>query len=248
MSLDDELSDLLVISLEQAVAAPYCGLLLASAGARVIKIEAPEIGDDSRKFGPFINDYSAYFMSLNRGKESIALNLKKPKDKKIFESIVSKEDILVENFNPGTLEKWGLGWKELSKKYPKLIYASASGFGQTGPYASRPGYDGLIQAMGGVMALTGEPNGEPMKVGVPIGDLMAGMFASVGILAAVRHQIQTGEGQFIDIGMLDTHVAWLANQGMNYLSTDKNPERLGNQHPNIVPYQVMPTYDGYIVL
>jgi crotonobetainyl-CoA:carnitine CoA-transferase CaiB-like acyl-CoA transferase len=162
--------------------------------------------------------------------------------------LLSDCDILVENFKTGTIEKYGLGYKDLKKDFPRLIYCSITGFGQTGPYASRPGYDGLIQAMGGVMSLTGDPDGEPMKVGVPIGDLMAGMFASVGILAAVRHQIQTGQGQFIDIGMLDTHVAWLANQGMNYLSTDKNPDRLGNQHPNIVPYQVMPTSDGYIVL
>ena len=157
-------------------------------------------------------------------------------------------DILVENFKTGTLERYGLGYEQLKSEFPRLIYCSVTGFGQTGPYAARPGYDGLIQAMGGVMSLTGVPDGEPMKVAVPICDLMAGMYATVGILAAVRHQAETGEGQFIDIGMLDTHIGWLANQGMNYLATGENPDRIGNMHPNILPYQVMPTSDGYIVL
>ncbi|MDC1209621.1 CoA transferase, partial [Pseudomonadota bacterium] len=225
-------------------------------GADIIKVERPVGGDDTRGFAPpFVKndigedtDLSAYYCGANRNKQSITINLSEKDGQDLIKKLLVDCDILVENFKTGTLEKYGLGYKDLKSDFPKLIYCSITGFGQTGPYAARPGYDGLIQAMGGVMSLTGDPHGEPTKVGVPIGDLMAGMFASVGILAAVRHQIKTGEGQFIDIGMLDTHVAWLANQGMNYLSTNENPARLGNQHPNIVPYQVMPTSDGYIVL
>ena len=157
-------------------------------------------------------------------------------------------DILVENFKVGALAKYGLGYEQLAKTHPRLIYCSITGFGQTGPYAPRPGYDALIQAMGGVMSLTGEPNGSPQKVGVPVADLFAGLYGCIGILAAVNHRNSTGQGQQIDIGMLDTHVAWLANQGMNYLATGENPARLGNQHPNIAPYQEFPTKDGYLIL
>jgi crotonobetainyl-CoA:carnitine CoA-transferase CaiB-like acyl-CoA transferase len=156
--------------------------------------------------------------------------------------------MLVENFKVGALAKYGLGWEQLRQKFPRLIYCSITGFGQTGPYAPRPGYDSLIQAMGGVMSLTGEPDGLPQKVGVPVADLFAGLYGCIGVLAALRHRDATGQGQLVDIGMLDTHVAWLANQGMNYLASGRNPPRLGNQHPNIVPYQVFPTGDGFIVL
>jgi len=155
---------------------------------------------------------------------------------------------LVENFKVGTLKKYNLDYESLKEEFPSLIYCSITGFGQTGPYANRPAYDALVQAMGGVMSLTGDPEGEPMKVGVSIADLMAGMYATVSVLAALRHRDKTNEGQHLDISMLDAHVAWLANQGMNYLATGKNPERLGNQHPNILPYQVMPSKDGYFVL
>ena len=254
--MKNSLDGIKVLDLTRVLAGPYCTQMLGDLGAEIIKVERPGGGDDTRGFAPpFVKDengeetdLSAYYCGANRNKKSITVNLSKKEGQDLIKKLLKDCDILVENFKTGTLEKYGLGYNDLKIEFPRLIYCSITGFGQTGPYASRPGYDGLIQAMGGVMALTGEPNGEPMKVGVPIGDLMAGMFASVGILAAVRHQIQTGEGQFIDIGMLDTHVAWLANQGMNYLSTDENPERLGNQHPNIVPYQVMPTADGYIVL
>ena len=254
--MNNSLKGIKVLDLTRVLAGPYCTQMLGDLGADIIKVERPGGGDDTRGFAPpFVKnddgeetDLSAYFCGANRNKRSITINLSTKKGQGLVKKLLSECDILVENFKTGTLEKYGLGYNNLKSDFPKLIYCSITGFGQTGPYASRPGYDGLIQAMGGVMALTGEPDGEPMKVGVPIGDLMAGMFASVGILAAVRHQINTGEGQFIDIGMLDTHVAWLANQGMNYLSTNKNPDRLGNQHPNIVPYQVMPTSDGYIVL
>ncbi len=250
------LDGLKVFDLTRVLAGPHCTQLLGDLGAEIIKIERPGAGDDTRGFAPpYIRDdageetsESAYYAGANRNKRSITLNLGTPEGQALAKRLMADCDILVENFKTGTLERYGLGYEQLKETYPRLIYCSITGFGQTGPYAPRPGYDGLIQAMGGVMGLTGVPDGEPMKVGVPIGDLMAGMYATVGILAAVRHQIETGEGQFIDIGMLDTHVGWLANQGMNYLATGEVPERLGNQHPNIVPYQVMPTADGYIVL
>ena len=254
--MNSPLKGLRVLDLTRVLAGPYCTQMLGDLGAEIIKVERPGAGDDTRGFAPPYlkddngneTDLSAYYCGANRNKRSITINLSEKEGQDIIRKLLKNSDILVENFKTGTLAKYGLSYDDLKNEFPRLIFCSITGFGQTGPYASRPGYDGLIQAMGGVMALTGEPNGEPMKVGVPIGDLMAGMFASVGILAAVRHQTETGKGQFIDIGMLDTHVAWLANQGMNYLSTDENPERLGNQHPNIVPYQVMPTSDGYIVL
>ena len=254
--MNNSLEGIKVLDLTRVLAGPYCTQMLGDLGADIIKVERPVGGDDTRGFAPpFIKndigedtDLSAYYCGANRNKLSITINLSEKDGQDLIKKLLVDCDILVENFKTGTLEKYGLGYKDLKSDFPKLIYCSITVFGQTGPYAARPGYDGLIQAMGGVMSLTGDPDGEPTKVGVPIGDLMAGMFASVGILAAVRHQIKTGEGQFIDIGMLDTHVAWLANQGMNYLSTNENPARLGNQHPNIVPYQVMPTSDGYIVL
>ena len=254
--MNSPLKGLRVLDLTRVLAGPYCTQMLGDLGAEIIKVERPGAGDDTRGFAPPYlkddngneTDLSAYYCGANRNKRSITINLSEKEGQDIIRKLLKNSDILVENFKTGTLAKYGLSYDDLKNEFPRLIFCSITGFGQTGPYASRPGYDGLIQAMGGVMALTGEPNGEPMKVGVPIGDLMAGMFASVGILAAVKHQTETGKGQFIDIGMLDTHVAWLANQGMNYLSTDENPERLGNQHPNIVPYQVMPTSDGYIVL
>lgn len=250
------LDGLKVFDLTRVLAGPHCTQLLGDLGAEVIKIERPGAGDDTRGFAPpYQRDdkgeetsESAYFTGANRNKRSITINLSSPEGQALARKLMADCDILVENFKTGTLERYGLGYEQLKSEFPRLIYCSITGFGQTGPYAPRPGYDGLIQAMGGVMGLTGVPDGEPMKVGVPIGDLMAGMYAAVGILAAVRHQSETGKGQFIDIGMLDTHVGWLANQGMNYLATGENPERLGNQHPNIVPYQVMPTADGYIVL
>jgi crotonobetainyl-CoA:carnitine CoA-transferase CaiB-like acyl-CoA transferase len=178
----------------------------------------------------------------------VTLDIAKPEGQAIALKLIAQSDILVENFKVGALAKYGLGYEQLHAKFPGLIYCSITGFGQTGPYAKRPGYDSLIQAMGGVMSLTGEPDGQPQKVGIPLADLFAGLYGCIGILAALRHRDATGHGQQIDIGMLDTHAAWLANQGMNYLATGENPPRLGNQHPNIVPYQVFPTSDGYVVL
>ena len=209
--MDGPLKNLLVIDLTRVLVGPYCTMILSDLGARVIKVEAPEIGDDSRKFGPFIKDYSAYFMSLNRGKESIALNLKKSEDKKIFDKILSKADILVENFKPGTLEKWGYSWKDVNKKFPNLIYAAASGFGQTGPLKGLPAYDMVVQGMGGLMSVTGQPNSEPTRVGTSIGDITAGLFTAIGINAALSDRQKTGKGMFIDVSMLDCQIAILEN-------------------------------------
>ncbi len=250
------LDGLRVLDLTRVLAGPTCTQLLGDLGAEVIKIERPGVGDDTRGFAPpYLKDgdgadsgEAAYFAGVNRNKRSLTVNLGVAEGQELIRRLLADCDILVENFKVGTLAKYGLGYEQLKDAFPRLIYCAVTGFGQTGPYAARPGYDSLIQAMGGVMSLTGVPDGEPMKVGVPIADLMAGMYAAVGILAAVRHQQQTGQGQFIDIGMLDTHVGWLANQGMNYLATGENPDRLGNQHPNIVPYQVFQTADGHIVV
>ncbi len=246
--MDGPLKNLLVIDLTRVLVGPYCTMILSDLGARVIKIEAPETGDDSRKFGPFINDYSAYFMSLNRGKESIALNLKNKDDKKIFEKILSKADILVENFKPGTLEKWGYGWKDVNKKYPKLIYASASGFGQTGPLKELPAYDMVVQGMGGLMSVTGHPDNEPTRVGTSIGDITAGLFTAIGINAALYDRQKTGKGAFIDVSMLDCQIAILENAISRYLSKSEIPKPMGSRHPSIAPFEAFKTKDSYIII
>ena len=246
--MDGPLKNLLVVDLTRVLVGPYCTMILSDLGARVIKVEAPEIGDDSRKFGPFIENYSAYFMSLNRGKESIALNLKNDDDKKIFEKILAKADILVENFKPGTLEKWGYGWKEVSKKYPKLIYASASGFGQTGPLRELPAYDMVVQGMGGLMSVTGQPNTEPTRVGTSIGDITAGLFTAIGINAALYDRQKTGKGTFIDVSMLDCQIAILENAIARYLAKNEIPEPMGSRHPSITPFEAFKTKDSYIII
>ena len=246
--MNGPLKDLLVLDLTRVLVGPYCTMILSDLGARVIKVEAPEIGDDSRKFGPFVKDYSAYFMSLNRGKESIALNLKKEDDKKIFEKILVKADVLVENFKPGTLEKWGYGWKELSKKYPKLIYASASGFGQTGPLKKLPAYDMVVQGMGGLMSVTGQPNSEPTRVGTSIGDITAGLFTAIGINAALYDRQKTGKGMHIDVSMLDCQIAILENAIARYLSKNEIPKPMGSRHPSIAPFEAFKTKDSYIII
>ena len=246
--MDGPLKNLLVIDLTRVLVGPYCTMILSDLGARVIKIEAPEVGDDSRKFGPFIDDYSAYFMSLNRGKESIALNLKNSDDKKIFDKILSKADILVENFKPGTLERWGFGWKEVNKKYPKLIYASASGFGQTGPLRELPAYDMVVQGMGGLMSVTGQPNSEPTRVGTSIGDITAALFTTIGINAALYDRQKTGKGMFVDVSMLDCQIAILENAIARYLSKNEIPKPMGSRHPSIAPFEAFKTKDSYIII
>tara|TARA_B100001245_G_C22852255_1_gene409692 strand:+ start:72 stop:1214 length:1143 start_codon:yes stop_codon:yes gene_type:complete len=246
--MEGPLKNLLVVDLTRVLVGPFCTMILSDLGARVIKIEAPETGDDSRKFGPFVKDYSTYFMSLNRGKESIALNLKNEEDKKIFEKILSKADVLVENFKPGTLEKWGYGWKEVIKKYPKLIYASASGFGQTGPLKELPAYDMVVQGMGGLMSVTGHPNSEPTRVGTSIGDITAGLFTAIGINAALYDRQKTGKGTFIDVSMLDCQIAILENAISRYLSKKEIPEPMGSRHPSIAPFEAFKTKDSYIII
>ena len=245
------LRGLRVLDLTRVLAGPTCTQMLGDLGAEVIKIERPETGDDTRGFAPpFVPNTkeSAYFVGVNRNKKSLTLDIAKPEAQALVRQLLESCDMLVENFKVGALAKYGLGYAQLAAQFPRLIYCSITGFGQTGPYAPRPGYDALIQAMGGVMSLTGEPHGAPQKVGIPVADLFAGLYGCIGILAALRHRDATGQGQQIDIGMLDTHVAWLANQGMNYLATGENPPRLGNQHPNISPYQEYPTKDGYLIL
>ncbi len=245
------LKGLRVLDLTRVLAGPTCTQMLGDLGAEVIKIERPGSGDDTRGFAPPVmpgTEESAYFIGVNRNKRSVTLDIATKEGQEIARQLLADTDILVENFKVGALAKYGLGYEQLHEEFPGLIYCSITGFGQTGPYAPRPGYDSLIQGMGGVMSLTGEPDGLPQKVGVPVADLFAGLYGCIGILAALRHRERTGQGQQVDIGMLDTHVAWLANQGMNFLATRENPARLGNQHPNIVPYQVFPTKDGHMVL
>jgi crotonobetainyl-CoA:carnitine CoA-transferase CaiB-like acyl-CoA transferase len=245
------LKGLRVLDLTRVLAGPTCTQMLGDLGAEVIKIERPGAGDDTRGFAPPTmpgTGESAYFVGVNRNKRSVTLDIAAAEGLAIVKRLLADCDMLVENFKVGALAKYGLGYEQLHAEFPGLIYCSITGFGQTGPYAPRPGYDSLIQAMGGVMSLTGEPDGLPQKVGVPVADLFAGLYGCIGILAALRHRDRTGHGQQVDIGMLDTHAAWLANQGMNYLATGENPIRLGNQHPNIVPYQVFSTKDGYLVL
>ncbi len=240
-----------VFDLTRVLAGPTCVQMLADLGADVIKVEKPGSGDDTRTFAPPYwpgTQESAYFLGVNRNKRSVTLDIAKPEGQDIARELIARSDVLVENFKVGALAKYGLGYEQLRDAFPRLVYCSITGFGQTGPYAKRPGYDSLVQAMGGVMSLTGEPDGLPQKVGIPVADLFAGLYGCIGVLAALRHRDAMGQGQQVDIGMLDTHVAWLANQGMNYLATREDPARLGNQHPNIVPYQVFPTLDGYLVL
>ena len=242
------LSGLLVLDLTRVLVGPYCTMILSDLGARVIKVEAPEVGDDSRNFGPFIEDQSAYFMSLNRNKESIALNLKNAKDKKIFEKILPKADILIENFKPGTLNKWGYGWENLKNKYPKLIYASASGFGQTGPLKGLPAYDMVVQGMGGLMSVTGQPDSEPTRVGTSIGDITAGLFTAIGINAALYDRQKTGKGMYIDVAMLDCQIAILENAVARYLTKGEIPKPMGSRHPSISPFEAFKTKDSYVII
>ena len=246
--MDGPLKNLLVLDLTRVLVGPYCTMILSDLGARIIKVEAPETGDDSRKFGPFVKNFSSYFMSLNRGKESIALNLKNEDDKKIFENILAKADILVENFKPGTLEKWGYGWNEVNKKFPRLIYASASGFGQTGPLKELPAYDMVVQGMGGLMSLTGHPNSEPTRVGTSIGDITAGLFTAIGINAALYDREKTGKGMFIDVSMLDCQIAILENAIARYFSKKEIPKPMGSRHPSIAPFEAFKTKDSYIII
>lgn len=253
--INGPLAGVTVVDLTRVLAGPTCTQMLGDLGADVIKIEKPGSGDDTRRFAPpFLkNDdgedttESSYYMGANRNKRSVGLDISKPEGAEIVRRMAVDADALVENFKTGNLARYKLAYDDLKDANPKLVYCSVTGFGQTGPYAPRPGYDFLIQGMGGLMSITGEPEGEPQKVGVPIADIMAGMYASVSVNAALRHAAVTGQGQYIDIGMMDTTVAMLANAGMNYIHGDMLG-RLGNAHPNIVPYQPFRTGDGFIIV
>ena len=250
------LHGLRIFDLSRVLAGPSCTQLLGDLGADVIKIERPGAGDDTRGWGPpFLTGpdgeetgESAYFLSTNRNKRSLTLDIAQPEGAALARQLIGRCDVLVENFKTGGLKKYGLAYEDLSDENPGLVYCSITGFGQTGPFAARPGYDFLIQGLGGIMSVTGQPDGEPMKVGVAIADLMTGMYASSAILAALHHREKTGRGQMIDLALLDTQVAWLANQGLNYLTSGVAPGRLGNEHPNIVPYKVLPCADGHFIL
>ncbi len=242
------LSGILVIDLSRILAGPYCTLLMAEMGARVIKVEPPKGGDDARAYGPFINGRSTYFASVNRGKESIALDLKAEADRAIFEKLLEKADVVVENFRPGTMEKLGYGWDTLHKKYPKLIYASASGFGHTGPNSKDPAYDMVVQGMGGIMSITGNEGQPPSRVGTSIGDIGAGLFTAIAVNAALVHRLKTGESTKVDIAMFDCQLALLENAIMRYTVEGEIPGPLGARHPTITPFQAFRTSDGSIII
>lgn len=242
------LTGIRVIDLTRVLAGPYATMVLADLGADVIKIERPGVGDDSRSYGPYQKGESAYFMSLNRNKRSITLNLKQPQGKEIFLSLIKQADVVVENYRPGTMERLGLGYETLQEINPRLVYAAISGFGYTGPYSQRAAYDGVVQAMGGMMSITGSESGRPTRVGPSIGDLAAGLFGTIGILAALESRHQTGRGQMVDVAMLDSQVALLENAIARYLVTGEVPRPAGNRHSSIVPFEPFQTSDGEVMV
>jgi CoA:oxalate CoA-transferase len=248
MPASGPLSNILVLDLTRVLAGPYCTMILSDLGARVIKIERPETGDDARQIGPFIGGKSAYFMSLNRGKESLALDLTADPDRALFEALLERADVLVENFRAGAMERLGYGWDVLHARHPRLIYAAASGFGHTGPYAPRPAYDMVVQAMGGIMSLTGHPGGPPTRVGTSMGDLTAGLFAAIGVQSALFERERSGQGQKVDVAMLDAQVAILENAIARYQATGQAPGPLGARHPSITPFGAFRTRDGHVVI
>jgi crotonobetainyl-CoA:carnitine CoA-transferase CaiB-like acyl-CoA transferase len=243
------LDGITVLDLTRVLAGPYCTMMLADLGARVIKIEHPRAGDDTRSWGPpFLDGESTYFMSVNRNKESLTLDFKHPDGRALLDELIARADVLVENFRPGTLEKLGLDHAALAVRHPRLIYCSISGFGQTGPRRREPGYDAVMQAEGGLMSVTGMPDGPPVRLGVAIADILAGMFAAQGITAALVARQHTGRGQAVDIAMLDSVAAVLSYQAGGYFATGVAPGRLGNRHPSIAPYEVFPARDGDFVV
>ncbi|KNG92787.1 CaiB/BaiF CoA transferase family protein [Pseudaestuariivita atlantica] len=250
------LDGLFVLDLSRILAGPTCTQLLGDLGAEVIKIEAPGKGDDTRGWGPpYVmgedgqpTDLSAYYMCANRNKKSVTVDLASAEGQETIRKLAARADVVIENFKPGGLAKYGLDHATLCAAHPGLVYCSISGFGQTGPNRDKPGYDLMAQGYGGIMSLTGEADRPPMKVGVGIADVMCGMYATVGILAALRHRDRTGEGQHIDLALVDTQMAWLINQGTNYLTSGNVPSRIGNAHVNIVPYDVFATSDGHVIV
>ena len=242
------LTGIRILDLTRVLAGPYATMVLGDLGAEVIKLEQPGSGDESRNFGPFKNDFSLYFMSVNRGKKSLTLDLKAPRGKEIFLELVNQSDILVENFRPGAMKKLGLDYETLRQSHPSLIYAACSGFGQTGPYARRGAYDMIIQGMGGIISITGEPNRPPVRVGTSISDITAALFTAIGIVSALRHRDRTGEGQLVDVAMLDGMVAVLENAIVRHFATGEIPQPLGSQHPAITPFEAFESADGYIII
>ncbi len=238
-----------MLDLTRVLSGPYCTMILADLGARVVKVEQPGKGDDTRAWGPpFVSGESAYFLSINRNKESVTLDFKQPEGRAILEELIAKADVLVENFRPGTLRKLDLDYPSLADRFPRLVFCSVSGFGQTGPRASEPGYDAVMQGEGGLMSITGEADGAPYRLGVAIADIVSGMFAAQGVTAALLARERTGRGQHVDIGMLDSVTALLTYQAGIYFATGKAPGRLGNRHPTIVPYETFAAADGDFVL
>jgi formyl-CoA transferase len=237
-----------VLDLSRVLAGPYCTMVLGDLGADVIKVEPPG-GDETRAWGPpFVAGESAYYLCINRNKRGMVVDLKTDEGRVLLRDLAMKSDVLVENFRPGTLARFGLDYETLRSDHPRLVYCSISGFGQTGPLRDRPGYDFMIQAMGGLMSVTGDPDGEPMKVGVAAADMFAGQYAVIAILAALQAREQTGEGQYIDIALFDSQLGWLANVASNFLISGDLPKRYGNAHPNIVPYQSFTAADGWFAL
>ncbi len=246
--LDTPLKGIRVLDLTRVLAGPYATLILGDLGAEVIKIERPGNGDDSRAFGPFLEGESLYFMSLNRNKKSIVLDLRLEKGKELFKKLVEVSEVVVENFRPGVMDKLGLGYDVLRKINPKIIYVACSGFGQTGPYRGLPAYDMIVQAMGGVMSITGESDGSPVRVGTSIGDITAGLFTAIGVFSALRARDIIGEGQMVDIAMLDCQVAILENAIVRYFATGEIPKPLGSRHPSVVPFEAFKSKDSYVVI
>ncbi|MBU2702408.1 CoA:oxalate CoA-transferase [Sporomusaceae bacterium BoRhaA] len=242
------LEGICVLDLSRVLAGPYTSMMLADFGADVIKIETPEVGDDSRAFGPFVNKESAYFMSLNRGKRSMTLNLKLSEGQEIFKEMVKKADVVLENYRPGVMEKFGLGYEVLQEINPRIIYAACSGFGHSGPYMKKPAYDVIVQGLGGIMSITGQEGGEPTRVGASVGDITAGLFTATGILTALYSRAITGKGQKVDVAMLDCQVAILENAISRYLVSGTVPSPIGNRHPSITPFEAFRAQDGYIII
>lgn len=242
------LAGITVLDLTRVLAGPYCTMMLSDLGAEIIKVEIPGCGDDSRAYGPFIGSRSLYFLSINRGKKSISLNLKSERGKELLKQLVMKSDILVENYRPGTMEKLGLGYDVLKELNPRLIYAASSGFGHSGPYSQKPAYDILAQAMGGIMSITGWQGSAPTRVGMSLGDITASLFTAIGINAALYQREKTGQGQKIDVSMLDSQVAILENALVRFQAEGRNPEPLGNRHPTITPFQAFKGADEYFVI
>ena len=248
MAQSGPLSGITIVDLSRILAGPYCTLLLAELGARVIKVETPKTGDDARQYGPFVNGKSTYFASVNRGKESIALDLKAPRDREIFERLLDKADAVVENFRPGTMERLGYGWEQLHPRYPRLIYAAASGFGHTGPYSHHPSYDMVVQGLGGIMSITGHPGMPLTRIGTSIGDLAGGLYATIALNAALLHRERTGEATKVDVALFDCQLALLENAIMRYTTTGEIPGPLGARHPSITPFEAFSTRDGNIII